>query len=65
MQDWVARAMFPAEGNSPGALAMNWAAVIAFGIPWLLLGMRILEADLPAAVRLRRPGLRALQRERL
>lgn len=37
---------------------MNWPQVIAFGIPWLLMGARMLETRLPAVAKLRRvvPG---------
>jgi hypothetical protein len=39
--------------------------MIAFGIPWLLLGMRILESNLPSAVRLRRSAVREMERDGL
>lgn len=47
---------------------MNWTLMIAFGIPWLLLGARILESRLPAGAKRHHavpPGMaRAQERKR-
>ncbi len=39
---------------------MNWPQLIAFGIPWLLMGARMLETRVPTVAKLRRamPGRR-------
>jgi hypothetical protein len=41
---------------------MNWTLMIAFGIPWLLLGARILESRLPAVTEHRRALLPRMTR---
>lgn len=44
---------------------MNWAAVVAFGIPWVWIGARIVETRLaPATVKVRRQVARVTQRRR-
>jgi hypothetical protein len=43
---------------------MNWPATIAFGLTWLVLGARLLESRVPAAVRVRLTAWRPLARDR-
>lgn len=33
---------------------MNWPAIVALYVPWLVLGARLLEANLPVPAKLRR-----------
>lgn len=41
---------------------MNWTLMIAFGIPWLLLGARILESRLSAGAKRHRAVLPGMAR---
>ena len=43
---------------------MNWPQTIAFGIAWLVLGVRLLEQKVPAVAKVSRPVERRLLRDR-